>query len=284
MTYPGTLLKRKKFFAKKELGQNFLTDPKTAEMIVNRSGISKHDCVLEIGAGLGALTIHTAKKAGVIYAVEKDSRLISLLTEELEAVGADNVELINRDIFKVDIKELYCDKKIVVLGNLPYNISSQVLLKLVHERVFIKKAVLMFQKELAERIQAGCGGRDYGRLSVIMQYCCKVKNIADIGGYLFFPRPEVESRVIELSFFDSTCFFGEKETFFFKVVKAAFSKRRKTLRNSLAGAELGIDPGTAAEILEKSEINPVRRAETLTIDEFISLTETLWTQRMSTGG
>ncbi len=278
MTYPGTLLRKEKLFAKKELGQNFLADPKTAEMIVNRSKISKNDTVLEIGAGLGALTVHAAKKAAKIYAVEKDKRLIKILTDELESVGIVNVELINQDIFKVDTKELGFGRKLIVLGNLPYNISSQVLFKLVKERNNIKKAILMFQKELAQRIQASCGGRDYGRLSVVMQYCSKIKNIADIGGHLFFPKPEVESRVIELSFFETTCFSGEKEDFFFKVIKAAFSKRRKTLRNSLAGNELDIDSKTAAQILKQTGIDPVRRAETLDVNEFIDLTRTLWSK------
>ncbi len=278
MTYPGTLLRKERLFAKKELGQNFLADPKTAEMIVNRSKISKNDTVLEIGAGLGALTVHAAKKAAKLYAVEKDKRLIKILTNELESAGIDNVDLINQDIFKVDTKNIGFGRKLIVLGNLPYNISSQVLFKLVKERNNIEKAVLMFQKELAERIQASCGGRDYGRLSVVMQYCSKVKNIADIGGHLFFPKPEVESRVIELSFFEATCFSGEKEDFFFKVIKAAFSKRRKTLRNSLAGNELDINPKTAAQILEKTGIDPVRRAETLDVNEFINLTKTLWSK------
>lgn len=278
MTYPGTLLRKEKLFAKKELGQNFLADPKTAEMIVNRSKISGENTVLEIGAGLGALTVHAAKKAAKVYAVEKDKRLIKILSDELEPLGIDNVELINQDIFKVDIKRLGSGKKLIVLGNLPYNISSQVLFKLVKERECIEKAVLMFQKELAERIQASCGGRDYGRLSVVMQYCSKVKNIADIGGHLFFPKPEVESRVIELSFFKATCFSKEKEDFFFKVIKAAFSKRRKTLRNSLSGNELDINPQTAAQILEETGIDPVRRAETLDVNEFINLTKTLWSK------
>ncbi len=276
MTYPGTLLRNEKIFAKKELGQNFLADPKTAEMIVNRSKISEKDIVLEIGAGLGALTISAAKKADRIYAIEKDPRLINILAKELESANVGNVKLINQDIFKVDLKTTGGDKKIIVLGNLPYNISSQVLFKLVKERTFIEKAVLMFQKELAERIQASCGGRDYGRLSVVIQYCCKIRNIADIAGHLFFPKPDVESRVIELTFFETTCFSGKKEDFFFKVIKAAFSKRRKTLRNSLSGTELNISPQSAANFLEKSGIDPVRRAETLDVNEFINLAEILW--------
>ena len=276
MTYPGTLLRAQKLFARKELGQNFLADPKTAEMIVNRSNISDSDIVLEIGAGLGALTVHAAKKADIIYAVEKDPKLVEILTCELAAANIDNVELINKDILKVDIRELAGKQKFIVLGNLPYNISSQILFALVKERRYVKKAVLMFQKELAQRIQADPGGKDYGRLSVGLQYCSNVKNIASLEGHLFFPRPEVESRVIEISFFGRTCFSGKKEEFFFKVIKAAFSKRRKTLRNSLAGPELGIDPQMAARFLEQSGISPVRRAETLNINEFISLTETLW--------
>ncbi len=284
MTYPGTLLRAQKFFARKELGQNFLSDPKTAEMIVNRSDISCSDSVLEIGAGLGALTVYAAKKAKKIYAVEKDTRLIGILANELAAACIDNVELINKDIFKVDIRGLARKQKLIVLGNLPYNISSQVLFTLIKERKYIKKAILMFQKELAQRIQAAPGGKDYGRLSVGVQYCSNVKNISDVGGHLFFPKPEVESKVIELSFFEKTCFSGKKEAFFFKVIKAAFSKRRKTLKNSLAGPELGINPQMAAHFLEESGIIPVRRAETLNVNEFISLTEALWLENYRENG
>ncbi|MCP4116678.1 MAG: ribosomal RNA small subunit methyltransferase A [Desulfobacteraceae bacterium] len=277
MTYPGTLLKRQQLMAKKELGQNFLSDPKAAEKIVNKAGISDTDLVLEIGPGLGALTVHAALQAKRVVAVEKDTRLAGLLTGELDLAGIDNVELINNDILKQELETIAGGEKMVVIGNLPYNISSQVLFKLVENRHLVKRAVLMFQKELAERIAAPPGGRDYGRLSAVIQYCSKVKTVSDVPAHLFFPRPAVDSRVIEVTFLEETRFSGEKERFLFKVIKAAFSKRRKTLRNSLAGSELGIDTTQSRSALENAGIDPARRAETLGVDDYTGLAEALWT-------
>jgi len=299
MTYPGTLLRSSQLFAKKELGQNFLSDPNAAQRIVNLAHISKDDVVFEIGAGLGALTVHAAKQASKVYAVEKDDRLIELLKNELAAAGADNVELIHRDIFNVDIEEIALKesdlnqsdnkrRKLVVMGNLPYNISSQVLFRLVEKRAFVSRAVLMFQKELAQRICAPPGGRDYGRLSAVMQYCSRVRTLTDVGANLFFPKPDVESRVIEVTFFTtdsssdpdpSACGHHlslPEEVFLFKVIKAAFSKRRKTLRNSLAGSELEMERVQTEDGLKAAGIDPERRAETLEVKEFVDLSKTLW--------
>ncbi len=282
MTYPGTLLRAWKLLAKKELGQNFLTDPKTAEMIVNRAGISADDVVLEIGSGLGALTIPGAKKAKKLFAVEKDTRLISLLRAELAMAEITNVTLMNSDIFKVDMNTIAREGKLFVLGNLPYNISSQVLFKLVENRVFVKKAVLMFQKELAQRIGAAPGGRDYGRLSAVIQYCADVKTVTDVGANLFFPKPIVESRVIEVSFSKTTPFSGQNEKLHFKIIKAAFSKRRKTLRNAMAGNELGLSKTQTFELISAAGIDPSRRAETLNTDDFTALTTAYLNKDMQT--
>lgn len=277
MTYPGILLKKQQLMARKELGQNFLSDPNAARMIVTRAGISDQDRVLEIGPGLGALTIPAAKLARDLVAVEKDTRLAGILIEELKGEAIENVELINNDILQQNLNVL-CrgGEKMIVIGNLPYNISSQVLFMLVENRHLIKRAVLMFQKELAERISAPPGGRDYGRLSVVMQYCSTVKKVADLQAHLFFPKPAVDSRVIEVNFFETTPYSGERERFLFKVIKAAFSKRRKTLRNSLAGSELGIDTKVSASVLETAGIDPVRRAETLNVEEYSRLSDALW--------
>ncbi len=281
MTYPGTLLKSSNLFAKKELGQNFLADPKAAERIVNLAHLSNDDIVLEIGAGFGALTVYAAKQASKVYAVEKDSRLINLLTNELELAGISNVELIHKDIFKVAIEDIAAnhkaDKKLIVIGNLPYNISSQVLFRLVEKRAFVARAVLMFQKELAQRICASPGGKDYGRLSAVMQYCSNVRTLTDVGANLFFPKPAVESRVIEVNFFNpdysiySPDYCVEQESFLFQVIKAAFSKRRKTLRNALNGSELNMNKEAVEKGLAIAGIDPERRAETLEVKEFVAL-------------
>lgn len=275
MTFPGTLLKSQNLFARKELGQNFLADPKTAEMIVRRAGFKPDDTVLEIGPGLGSLTVHAARSVKRLIAVEKDTRLIEPLKSELADLGITNVDILNADILKVDIPALADGKKLAVLGNLPYNISSQVLFRLVEERDWISQAVLMFQTELAVRITSPPGGRDYGRLSAVMQYCSTITTVADIAPHLFFPKPNVESRVVKVMFSPRGPETQEEERFLFKVIKAAFSKRRKTLRNSLAGPELGITSQAAGSLLEVAEIDPSRRAETLSIDDFKRLAVSL---------
>lgn len=273
MTSPRILLSSLTLSPKKQFGQNFLTDPKTAEMIVSRSGISKKDIVLEIGAGLGALTAPLAFAAEKVYAVEKDINLLPLLKSELCSKNIANVDVMNEDILETDIGNIAAKHslKIIVIGNLPYNISSQVLIKLIMNRSSISRAVLMFQKELAERICAMPGGRDYGRISVMLRYCADIGKIADVKATQFFPQPGIDSRIIEIKFKESPDFPADDEKFFFSVVKAAFGKRRKTLKNSLSGSKLEIDAKTALSALNSAGIDPARRAETLTAAEFVRL-------------
>ena len=161
MTHPGELLKRGNLYAGKELGQNFLSNPATARMIVDRTGISRDTFVLEIGPGLGALTVPLAKSAARVVAVEKDRRLIPFLEAELVEAGVENVTIINANILKTDIAEIAGDDRLTVMGNLPYNISSQILFQLVKTRAVVDAAFLMFQKELAVRLMAEPGGRDF---------------------------------------------------------------------------------------------------------------------------
>ncbi|MCP3899942.1 MAG: ribosomal RNA small subunit methyltransferase A, partial [Desulfobacteraceae bacterium] len=263
---------------KKDYGQNFLACDKTAKMIIRRANIDSDDTVLEIGSGLGALTVEASKMAKKVYAIEKDIRLIDLLKEEIVKSNQSNVEVICKDIMKVDIEEIAQAKrkKLVIIGNLPYNISSQILFKLVEKREFIKRAYLMFQLELANRITAPPGGKDYSRLSAVMQYCSAVTPIADVRPHLFFPKPAVQSRVLEVSFFDTKARSYEKEKFLFTVIKAAFSKRRKTLKNSLAGPDLSINREDAEAILKAAKIDPVRRGETVNVEEFVTLAKEAW--------
>ena len=275
MTHPGQLLKQEKLYAGKELGQNFLNDPALAEMIVERTGIGKRTRVLEIGPGLGALTIPIAAKAASVTAVEKDRRLIPLLTGELDSHGVENVTVLNQDILKTDIEAIAGGDRICVFGNLPYNISSQILFKLVKLRRVVDSAFLMFQRELAERIKAGPGGRDYSRLSAVVQYACDIRFVAHIKPNSFFPRPDVDSTVLRFDFFKDTGFDPENEPLLFAVIKAAFSKRRKTLNNSMTGGELGLSKPQARTVLEQAVIDPERRAETLSVNEFIALAESV---------
>lgn len=171
------------------MGQNFLSNPATAEMIVDRAGITNTSIVLEIGPGLGALTIPLARRAGRVIAVELDRRLVPLLNQELEQANIDNVTVINQNIMKADFPALAGEDQLVVFGNLPYNISSQILFRLVKERAVIKTAFLMFQKELATRIIASPGGRDYSRLSAVVQYAADVGFVADISPSSFSQNP-----------------------------------------------------------------------------------------------
>lgn len=272
MTHPGELLKQADLYAGKEMGQNFLSSPATAQMIVDHTGITEEAFVLEVGPGLGALTVPLARKAGRVTAVEKDRRMIPLLESELALAGVGNVTILNQNILKTDIKEIAGGEKLVVMGNLPYNISSQILFKLVKDRAVVETAYLMFQKELATRLMAAPGGRDYSRLSAVVQYAARISHVADIGPASFFPRPDVDSTVLKFSFLHDQGLDEAMEDLLFGVIKAAFSKRRKTLRNSMAGGELGLKKSETEQALVAAGIDPVRRAETLVLEEFLSIT------------
>ncbi|MFO7560262.1 MAG: 16S rRNA (adenine(1518)-N(6)/adenine(1519)-N(6))-dimethyltransferase RsmA [Desulfobacterales bacterium] len=278
MTSPLFLTKKFDLRAKKQLGQNFLSDPSTAKMIVDRSGIDQNDIILEIGAGFGALTIPAAQAARKIFTVEKDLRIIPVLENELSSHKIDNAVILSTDILKLDIAALAQaeDCRFVVLGNLPYNISSQILIRLMAARNVIKRAVLMFQKEMAQRIGASPSCKDYSRISVMTQYLADVKPVAQIKAHLFSPRPKVDSEVIEIVFKNKKQVLAENEDFFFRVIKAGFGKRRKNLKNALSGSELKISAETAILALEQSGINPVRRAETLSVAEFVTLSNELF--------
>jgi 16S rRNA (adenine1518-N6/adenine1519-N6)-dimethyltransferase len=277
MTTPRILLDAWNIRAKKQLGQHFLIDPSTANLIANRARVMPEDIVLEIGAGLGALTVPIARLAKKVYAVEKDQRIIPALKSELLANNLHNVILIDQDILKLDIIKLANaeGRKILVTGNLPYNISSQVLVRLVRSREAVCRAVLMFQKELAQRILAQPGCRDYGRLTVMLRYCAEIKRLAGINAVLFFPKPKVDSEVLEIKFQRVLENKATDEGFFFRVIKAAFGRRRKTLKNALSCSELDIDAEAVWQALNMVGIDPSRRAETLTVSEFVALSNRL---------
>jgi 16S rRNA (adenine1518-N6/adenine1519-N6)-dimethyltransferase len=278
MTSPSILMKTWNLRPKKEMGQNFLADRGTADKIVARSGITAGDVVLEIGAGLGSLTLPIARTARKVYAIEKDSALLPPLSNELLASGANNVLLINDNILSMDIVSIARTEQqsLVIMGNIPYNISSQILVKLMMARHHLKSAALMFQKELALRVMAMPGSKAYGRLAVMAGYCSTVNVIAEVKATRFFPKPKVDSLVIGISFKDHAEPSATDESFLFKVVKASFSKRRKTLKNALSGPILQIDAPTAARELVAAGIDPIRRAETLSVAEFVNLSNQLY--------
>lgn len=273
MTSPRILLAAYNLHPKKQFGQNFLSDPSFAKTITTLSKITSEDVVLEIGAGLGALTIPIAQTAKKVYAIEKDRLLIGLLKTEILANRLSNVELMEENILKFDINRLAenIGHKILIIGNLPYNISSQIIVKLIKSRSVVTRAIFMFQKELAQRITAQPGCKDYGRLTVMLGYCAKIKKLADVKAHLFFPKPKVDSQLLEIRFLETIKYPANDEALLSRVIKGAFGQRRKTLKNALAGSELNIDAKTAQNILDKAGIDPSRRAETLTISQFVTL-------------
>ena len=281
MTSPRRLLGYWQLHPKRQLGQNFLIDPSTADMIVSRSKVNPNDVVLEIGAGLGALTVPLSRAASKIYAVEIDSALTSLLKAELESHGIENVVIMGRNILRTDIQKIMDEtgRKLIVFGNLPYTISSQVLVYLIRFRSAVKQAILMFQKELARRICAGPGKKDYGRISAMLQSCADIKSIAEVKASQFFPRPKIDSEVLEIIFNNWMDQFVEEENLFFNIIKAAFSKRRKTLKNALGTSVFFQDAKDAGQVLNSIGIDPIRRAETLSKEEFARLSNAVYERR-----
>lgn len=255
------------------MGQNFLSDPSTAETIISRAHLSSEDVVLEIGAGLGALTICLAPAVKKVYAVEKDRQLIGLLKTELLANRISNCEIIPQNILRMDLHAItnIIGRKITVIGNLPYGISSQILVKLIQSRSIVERSILMFQKELAQRLTAQPGGRDYSRITAMLRYCADIRILANIKASVFYPPPKVDSAVIEARFKSTLIYGPHDETMLFAVIKAAFGNRRKTLKNALTASGLGIDSQTALKALDSAGIDPSRRAETLKPAEFVSL-------------
>ncbi|MFO7964601.1 MAG: 16S rRNA (adenine(1518)-N(6)/adenine(1519)-N(6))-dimethyltransferase RsmA [Desulfobacterales bacterium] len=277
MTSPKTLLKAWNLRPSKSLGQHFLTDPRTAEAIVRHTRISPDDTILEIGAGLGALTVPLARAGKQVYAVEKDPDIAGLLQTETLLNRLTNIHILTENILSIDIPKMFKNQPggIVVAGNLPYNISSQILIRLVASRSVLSRAVVMLQDELAERVIEPPGSRSYGRISVMLQYCAVVKKVLQVSSDRFYPKPAIDSAVLLIEFKQEPDFPADDEAFFFRVIKAAFGQRRKTLKNALAGSELHLSPAAASSALTRSGIDPGRRAESLSIQEFVRLSNTI---------
>jgi 16S rRNA (adenine1518-N6/adenine1519-N6)-dimethyltransferase len=274
MTAPQTLLKAWNLKAHKALGQNFLKEPTICRQIVSLAKIDETETVLEIGAGLGAMTVELAVKARQVIAVEKDRQLVPLLRAELLARRMQNVQLLQQDILSLEWEPLVRsqDKSLVVMGNLPYNISSQIIVMLIRERQYVDRAILMFQKELADRLVAGPGSKTYGRLSVMLQYYADLVRLRTIPANMFYPKPKVDSALLGIQFKLKIDPLATDEKLLARVVQAAFGQRRKTMRNALSAGLLPLDASAAEVVLNASHIDPRRRAETLSVEEFVVLT------------
>jgi 16S rRNA (adenine1518-N6/adenine1519-N6)-dimethyltransferase len=265
------------FRPKKRLGQHFLKDKGIISEIIKKARFEQSDQVLEIGAGLGALTLPLAGSVHLISAIEKDPSLTDMLKKRLSSAGINNVILVNDDILKLDFNRLrkMTDKKIKVIGNLPYNISSPILEKLVENRNLVSRAILMFQAELARRLIARPGNKDYGAMTVLIQYHAHLSPLLEVPKESFYPRPKVDSMVLELDFERPHTRRIEDEANFKTVVKGAFAHRRKTLLNSLKQAVFSLSSEEILGALEKCGIDPHKRAETLDIDDFLCLSSAL---------
>jgi len=270
---PRELLRTREIRPRKSMGQHFLADPNVAATILRRAQFEPHDVVLEIGAGLGALTLPLAQQVKHVLAVEPDRKIAALLGSEILAAAASNVTIIEKDILRLDIEALAgrSDASLKVVGNLPYHISSQVLIRLIQFREVIDAAFLMFQKEVAERLTAKPGSKTYGRLSVLIQYCAEIYPLVSVNASAFFPKPKVDSQVVGIEFHHPVTFQATDERLLFQIVRAAFGKRRKTLRNALLGGNLGFADEGISAALEHAGIDFQRRAETLSVKEFVTL-------------
>jgi len=262
---------------KKRLGQNFLEDPTVIEKIITHAEFDKNDVFVEIGSGLGALTIPILPNIYHLVAVEKDSLLVTILKQRLSSKEKEKITFISEDILKVDFKEIYHTfrQKIRIIGNLPYNISSPFLEKLIINRDYIENAILMFQYEFAQRLTGGPQKKEYSALSVISQYYATISPLVKVKRDAFYPKPKVDSMVLGMDFTKPYPVQAKNEVMFRKTVRAAFSCRRKTILNSLEMGMASLSRETIAKALAKCLIDPKRRAETLTIDEYLQLSSVL---------
>lgn len=257
----------------KSLGQNFLVDEDVLEKIVDGAEITSEDTVIEIGPGIGTLTRQIAQRAKQTVAIEIDKKLIPILSETLGDM--ENVRIINEDVLKVDLKELVKsispDRPVKVVANLPYYITTPIIMRFLEENIPVSTMVIMIQKEVAARINAVPSTKDYGSLSVAVQYYCDTDIVAKVPKGAFIPQPNVESAVLRLTVKKDKELELKDEALFFEVVKASFSKRRKTLLNALSSFGTLGGKQEAIDALEAAGIDPQRRGETLTMDEFAEL-------------
>jgi 16S rRNA (adenine1518-N6/adenine1519-N6)-dimethyltransferase len=269
------ILERYGFSFKKSLGQNFLIDTNILRNIVHTAELSKAKAAIEIGPGIGALTEQLCRAAGNVVAIEIDQRLLSILEETLAPY--DNIEVVHGDVLKLDLKRLIEDKlsgyeKVSVVANLPYYVTTPILMKLLEERLPLEHIVVMIQKEVADRIAAKPGSKEYGSLSVAAQFFAEAEVAMVVPASVFIPKPNVDSAVIKLTIRDEPPVRVEDEDLFFRVVRACFAQRRKTLVNNLMSNLFAKDKKERViQMLEKLGIDPSRRGETLSMEEFARL-------------
>ena len=272
------VLQKYNFAFQKKFGQNFLIDPRVLEKIIKAAEITEDDCVLEIGPGIGTMTQHLACAAKKVIAVEIDRALIPILQDTLS--GWDNVKIINEDVMKVDLAKLAEEenggKALKVVANLPYYITTPIIMGLFENHVPLKSITVMVQKEVADRMQVGPGTKDYGALSLAVQYYAKPYIVANVPPNCFMPRPKVGSAVIRLERYEEPPVKVKDEKLMFRIIRASFNQRRKTLANGLKNsAELDFTKEEIAAAIAGIGKEPGVRGETLALEEFARLADEL---------
>ena len=271
-TNTSEILRKYQFRMQKKYGQNFLIDANILAKIVEAAQITKEDHVLEIGPGIGTMTQYLA-----VTAVEIDRDLIPILEETLSSY--DNVKVLCGDILKVDLSALakeHGGRPIKVVANLPYYITTPIIMALFESRIPLASITVMVQSEVADRMQTGPGSKDYGALSLAVQYYAKPEIVARVPASCFLPRPNVDSTVVRLTKYEKPPVEADDEAFLFAVIRASFNQRRKTLVNGLANAGvLGVTRGQVETVLEEMGISVMVRGETLTLERFAELSDRL---------
>lgn len=274
----AAVINKYNFMFRKKFGQNFLIDASVVEEIIDAAGISDEDTVLEIGPGIGTMTQYLAERAGRVIAVEIDRALIPILEDTLSAY--DNVRVINDDILKVDLNRLSEEENggrpIKVVANLPYYITTPIIMALLEKEVPLESITIMVQKEVAERMKTGPGSKDYGALSLAVQYYAEPVIVTEVPPHCFMPRPGVSSMVIRLDRYKEPPVTPKDPDKMFKLIRASFNHRRKTLSNGLStDPSLGLSREKVTEALEKMGLPVDIRGEKLDLAQFAELSDQL---------
>lgn len=272
------VIKKYEFCFQKKFGQNFLIDGHVLDKIIAGAGVTKDDMVLEIGPGIGTMTQYLAEAAGKVVAVEIDRNLLPILQETL--ADYDNVKVIHADVLSLDLEKLVQEENggrpIKVVANLPYYITTPIIMALFEQHVPLANVTVMVQKEVAARMKSGPGSKDYGALSLAVQYYAEPYIVANVPCNCFMPRPNVDSAVIRLTRYEEPPVQVKDEKMLFKIIRAAFNQRRKTLQNGLNNSsELNFTKDQIAAAIAEAGFSPSVRGEALTLEQFAKLTDIL---------
>lgn len=273
-----SIMKKYGIRANKNLGQNFLINNEVVEKIVSGSEISQEDMIIEIGPGLGTLTKYLLEKAGKVLCIELDTRMIKILKDRFS--NCENFEVINQDVLKVNLNEIIKENKkdgkiksVKVVANLPYYITTPIIMKLLEDKLDIESITVMIQKEVADRLIEIPGGKNTGAITYTVYYYCESEKIMEVPNSSFIPEPEVTSEVIKMNLRDKPVVELENPKVMFMIIKSAFMQRRKTLLNALTNTKVFINKQEGIEVLKKLNLNENVRAETLSIYDFANITK-----------